>query len=139
MGYIQEIRALVGHRTLLLPVAPVLVLDAQGRILLQLRQDNRTWGLNGGMMEIGESFEETARREVREETGLELEHLELFELFSGPELIHTYPNGDVVANVAAVYLAREYRGSLKPDPEEVLELRFLSLKLCPQRSTLRTG
>jgi 8-oxo-dGTP pyrophosphatase MutT (NUDIX family) len=51
--------------------------------LLQHRKDGN-WGLPGGLMERGESLEETAIREVYEETGLTLKCLTLLELFSGP-------------------------------------------------------
>jgi 8-oxo-dGTP pyrophosphatase MutT (NUDIX family) len=107
MGYVQELRLLVGHRPLIIPGAAVLIVDQQGGLLLQHRKDNQQWGLIGGSMEVGESLEETARRETFEETGLELDELEWFGLFSGQELIYEYPNQDIVVNVVAVYIARQ--------------------------------
>lgn len=56
MGYVKELRALVGHRPLIIPGAAVLILDKSDRLLLQLRRDNQHWGLIGGSMEIGESL-----------------------------------------------------------------------------------
>ena len=56
MGYIEELRALVGSRPLILPGASVLVVDARGHILLQRRADSGLWGIPGGMMEPGESY-----------------------------------------------------------------------------------
>lgn len=87
MSYVHSLRALVGHRPLIIAGAAVLIFDKHNRLLLQHRKDNQQWGLIGGSMEIGESLEDTARREVYEETGLELLELEWFELFSGKELI----------------------------------------------------
>lgn len=58
-----------GKQSFILPTASVIVVDADGNILLQHRSDNGYWGLPGGAMELGESFEETARREVLEELG----------------------------------------------------------------------
>lgn len=49
-----------------------------GKFLLQKRQGSHgegTWSLPGGHLEYGESFEETARREVREESGLEIQNV----------------------------------------------------------------
>ena len=83
-------------------------------------------------MEIGESLEETARREVFEETGLKLYNLDWFNLFSGQELIYQYPNGDVLANVVAVYTSRQFRGQLKIDEKESSELCFFDLDALPQ-------
>ena len=132
MSYVQELRSLVGHRPLIIPGAAVLILDEQDRLLLQHRKDNKQWGLIGGSMEIGESLEETARREAFEETGLQLDALEWFGLFSGQELIYECPNGDVVVNVVAVYLARQFRGELKPDQEEAHAVRFFWLRELPK-------
>ena len=53
-------------------------------MLLQKRYDGG-WGLPGGLMELGESLEDTAKREVLEKTGLVIEDLKLLEIFSGPE------------------------------------------------------
>ncbi|MBX9259136.1 NUDIX hydrolase [Desmonostoc muscorum CCALA 125] len=131
MSYVQELRLLVGHRPLIIPGSAVLIIDEQNRLLLQHRKDNQQWGLIGGSMEIGESLESTAKREAFEETGLELEQLEWFGLFSGKNLIYECPNGDVVVNVVAVYIARRFRGKLKPDSQEAHEVRFFNLTQLP--------
>lgn len=132
MSYVQELRSLVGRRPLIIPGAAVLIVDEHNRLLLQHRKDNQQWGLIGGSMEVGESLEETAKREVFEETGLELEELEWFGLFSGQELIYECPNGDVVVNVVAVYTARRFAGKLKPDEEEAHEVCFFQWKELPK-------
>ncbi|MDJ0747600.1 MAG: NUDIX hydrolase [Xenococcaceae cyanobacterium MO_167.B27] len=132
MSYVRELRALVGHRPLIIAGAAALIFDQQNRLLLQHRKDNQQWGLIGGSMEIGESLEETARREVFEETGLELDELNWFGLFSGQELIYKYPNGDVIVNVVAVYTSRRFRGKLKADEKEGYELRFFNLNELPK-------
>jgi 8-oxo-dGTP pyrophosphatase MutT (NUDIX family) len=130
MGYVQELRLLVGHRPLIIPGAAVLIVNQQGDLLLQYRTDNQQWGLIGGSMEVGESLAETARRETFEETSLELDELQWFGLFSGPELIYEYPNRDIVVNVVAVYIARQFRGRLKAD-HEAHEIRFFKLRGLP--------
>lgn len=45
-------------------------------------------------MEIGENVEETAIREVYEETNLHIQELNLFKIYSGQQQHHVYPNGD---------------------------------------------
>ena len=82
MGYMEELRALVGHRRVILNGSVAVVRNGEGKILLQLRDDGR-WGLPGGLMELGESCEETARRETKEETGLDLGRLTLLGVWSG--------------------------------------------------------
>lgn len=131
--YILDLRRLVGHRPLLQVGASVIVEDPQGRILLQLRSDNRCWGYPGGSVELDEVVEEAARRELREETGLIAHRLELFGIFSGPEMHYVYPNGDEVSNVDLVFLCRDYGGTLRAQPGEVEELRFFAPNELPER------
>ena len=96
-NYIMDLRRLVGHRPLLMPAASVILEDEEGRVLLQLRADNGLWCYHGGAVELDEVVEDAARRELREETGLESERLELLGVYSGPELHFSYPNGDEVS------------------------------------------
>ncbi len=117
MGYIDDIRKMIGHYPLIMVGAGVLLTDAQGRLLLGKRADNGRWGLPGGAMEPGETTEEAARREALEETGLTVGQMELFGVFSGPELFYIYPNGDQVYNVSVVYASSQTSGVLKGDGE----------------------
>ena len=66
MGYIMDLRKIVGHRTLLQVGASVIVEDEQGRVLLQKRTDNHCWGYPGGSTELDERVEDAAARELLE-------------------------------------------------------------------------
>lgn len=123
-GYIMDLRSIVGHRPLLQVGASVIVEDAQGRILLQLRTDNHCWGYPGGSVELDEEVEVAAKRELFEETGLIANKLELFGIFSGKETHYVYPNGDEVSNVDIVYLCKDYSGTLKCQEDEVAKLQY---------------
>jgi ADP-ribose pyrophosphatase YjhB (NUDIX family) len=105
MDYLAFLRQHVGHAPLLMVGAAVLIVDEQNRLLLMKRSDSGCWGPPGGAVELGEVVESAARREVKEETGLELGEITLFGIFSGPELFYIYPNGDEVYNITIVYLA----------------------------------
>lgn len=124
MGYIQELRNLVGHRPLIMPGANVVVVDKKNQMLLQLRLDNKCWGLPGGSMEPGETLKEVAKRELYEETNLIAKNLTLFNIYSGEEFYYKYPHGDVVYNVITTFICTEYGGVMKKDENEVLDLKF---------------
>ncbi|MFF5211940.1 NUDIX hydrolase [Streptosporangium sp. NPDC000396] len=129
-NYVMELRALVGTRPLILAGTSVVIVDNEERVLLMRRTDTGDWGLPGGLMEPGESFEQTGHREVLEETGLRLVEMELIGVFSGPEYFYTYPNGDQVFNVTAAYRGRAV-GSPTCDATEADELRFFPVDALP--------
>jgi 8-oxo-dGTP pyrophosphatase MutT (NUDIX family) len=131
MGYIMDLRKIVGSRPLILTGACVILLDKNNRILLQLRKDNNCWGLAVGSLEIGETLEEVAKRELYEETGLVAKKLKLFNVFSGKEFYYKYPNGDEVYNVIAAYVCTDFEGEIKMDENEVQDLRFFHLDELP--------
>lgn len=97
MDYIKHLRMMVGHEKVIMVVAGALIFDKENRILLQQRSDNSEWGIPGGFMELGENIQGTAKREVYEETGLNLGALDLFGIYSGPDYDKTFPNGDQVS------------------------------------------
>lgn len=132
MGYIQDLRALVGNRPLVMVGATVLVLNERGELLMALRSDNNRWGVIGGALEPGESLEQTARREAREEAGLELGELELFGAFSGAGFFYEYPNGDQAHIVTVVYVCRHFSGNPHPADGEHHLLQWFSLQALPQ-------
>ena len=125
-GYISEIRKLVGHRTIIQCAASIICVDPKDRILLGKRTDNHLWGYSGGSIEIDESVEDCARRELAEEMGLIADELEFFCINSGPETHYIYPNGDEVSNVEIIFLCRRYHGELLSRSEEMEEIRYFS-------------
>lgn len=131
VGYIRQIRALVGSRPLVLVSAMVIILGEGGRLLMQRRAATGAWHVPGGYLEPGESLEDTARREALEETGLTVGALELVGPYSGPRFHWFAPNGDEVYNVTAAYIAREFTGQPRPDGEEGDALRFFALEELP--------
>lgn len=131
-NYIMDLRAIVGHRTLLQVGASVIVEDSQGKILLQLRRDNHCWGYAGGSVELDEDVEEAAKRELYEETGLIANGLELFGIFSGKDMHYIYPNGDEVSNIDIVYICKDFSGALRCQENEVNELKFFDRNEIPE-------
>jgi ADP-ribose pyrophosphatase YjhB (NUDIX family) len=113
--------------------AAAIIVNDKGQILLQSRTDNERWGLPGGCQELGERFEETVIREVKEETNLEIteENLELIGIIAGETRRKEYPNGDVVINNTALYCVKNYTGEVKWDSESK-DMRFFDLDNLPE-------
>jgi 8-oxo-dGTP pyrophosphatase MutT (NUDIX family) len=123
MDYIKYIRDLVGRKAINLNGVKVLLFDGNGRLLLQKRADG-IWDLPGGIVELGESLEEAAKREVAEETGLVIKDLNLFHVFSGPDYFVKLQNGDQFYAITTVYTTKEFEGEPKADGIEGVELAF---------------
>ena len=135
VSYLKELREVVGSQLLITAGVSVIVLRGDA-MLLEKRHDSRDWGLPGGYKELGESLEEAARRELFEETGLVALELRFLALCSGPEFTYTYPNGDRVEAVTAVYQALQVEGELRTAEGENLELRYFDVRELPQMYSL---
>ena len=98
-------------------VATVVVLQGD-RVLLTRCAQLATWMLPGGIVEPGESVAQAALREVREETGLDVQIVRLIGVYSRPRWRAGYH--------VIVFAARVIGGSLQPDPGEVREARFVA-------------
>ena len=129
--YIPSIRAKIGHDRLLLVGAGVFV-HKEGQLLLQRRKDDGTWADHGGCLEIGETLEDTARREMLEETGLRAGKLTMLGVYSGPDRLHTYPNGDKTCVVGVYYLCEDFTGTPLTHTEETSDLRWFPLDALPK-------
>ena len=134
MGYIMDLRRFVGHGPLLQCAGSVIIENERGEILLGRRTDNHLWGYAGGAMELGESIEDYARRELWEEMGLIADEMEFLTVNSGPEAHYVYPNGDEVYNVEIVYVCRKYHGQLRRQEEEMEALAFFPIDALPEIS-----
>ena len=129
--YIKSMRKYIGHERLLYVGACVFV-HKEGKLLLQRRIDNGCWCSAGGGTELGEAVEDTARRELLEETGLTANSLELLGVFSGKELFYTYPNGDKVSNVSIAYLCEDYSGDRISQTAETTGLTSFDIDDLPE-------
>ncbi|MBJ7907121.1 NUDIX domain-containing protein [Streptomyces sp. NPDC003656] len=100
------------------------VRDDAGRVLLlrhRMWPPDRAWGLPTGFAVKGEEFAHTVVREVKEETGLDVEPGRLVRLLSGYRL-----------RLEVAYEARYVGGTLKIDEFEILEARWCSPDALPE-------
>lgn len=134
MGYVEDLRKIVGHRPLILVGAVTILIDESGRILLEQRRfPKESWGLPGGLMELGESTEDVARREVMEETGLTVKDLQLINVYSGPNHFVVAENGDEFFVVTVAYYTRDFEGKLEVDKKESISFQFFDPNKLPSK------
>ena len=131
MGYIMNLRKYVGHEPLIGLGATTLVFNDKKELLLNLRTDTNTWGIPGGPMELYETIEETAIRELKEEAGISADELELVTILSGKEYYFEYPNGDKMCTVIVLFKVLNYTGDIKVTDNESKQLKFFSLDNLP--------
>ncbi|MFF5391253.1 NUDIX hydrolase [Streptomyces sp. NPDC013012] len=109
----------------LVVAASAVVTDGDGRVLLQRRRDNDLWALPGGAMDMNDSLSGTAVREVKEETGLDVEITGLVGTYTDPRHVIAYSDGEVRRQFNVCFTARVVGGA-PAISEESTELRFVA-------------
>ncbi len=128
--YIKKLRKHIGNSPLLLVAAGAIIYKNR-KILLQRRADSSNWAIHGGVLELGETVEETVKRELNEEIGINPIKLKFYKVFSGEDMHTVYPNGDEVYYINVIFLCDEYEGELKQDNNEVTELKWFDVDNLP--------
>ena len=95
----------------------VFVTDDEDRVLLIRRTDNDLWALPGGAQDIGEYIAETAVRETREESGVEIEVTGLVGIYTNPHHVVEYSDGEVRQQFSICFRARYLGGKPTPSSE----------------------
>ena len=101
----------------LVPAASVVVVDDDGRVLLQRRTDNGMWALPGGKMELGESLAGCGIRETLEETGITVEITGIVGTYTNPGHVFAYDDGEVRQEFSICLLGRPVGGELRVSDE----------------------
>jgi ADP-ribose pyrophosphatase YjhB (NUDIX family) len=102
------------------------VVDDEGRILLQRRSDSGNWALPGGAMDIGETFAESVIREVKEETGFDVRIERIVGIYSDPGHVFAYDDGEVRQEFS-ICLACVIVGGELAVSSESMDVRFVAL------------
>ena len=130
--YLESIRSRLGPQCILLPGVRAIILNDRDEVLLQRRTDLACWGLPSGSVELDETALEALKREVREETGLEVRQAEPMALYSGPSQRFKYPNGDEIQCFSIAFIVRTWAGEPKADGVEGSEVRFWPMDALPE-------
>ncbi|WP_338899836.1 NUDIX domain-containing protein [Streptomyces sp. TG1A-60] len=130
--FIRTLRACAGNQLLWLPGVTALVLDDEGRVLLNRRSDNGRWSLIGGIPDPGEQPAACAVREVFEETAVRCvaERVVLVQALDPVR----YDNGDVCQYMDTTFYCRPVGGEARVNDDESLEVGWFSLDALPDLS-----
>lgn len=118
----------------LVPAVSAIITDRTEKILLHRRSDNDLWGLPGGTMEPGETVSEAIKREAKEETGLVVQPVEVIGIYSNPQHVIAYNDGEIRQEFSICFrceiesgelqLSRESNGLAFFTPEEIEHLEM---------------
>jgi 8-oxo-dGTP pyrophosphatase MutT (NUDIX family) len=93
------------------------VQDDTGRVLMIRRTDNDLYSIPGGAQDLGESIGQTVVREVKEETGIEVEPTELIGVYTDPAHVIAYSDGEVRQEFSICFRARPVGGEVRTSSE----------------------
>lgn len=111
--------------TSVVPSVVAIVQDDQGRVLMIHKTDNDKWALPGGGHEPGESIADTVVREVKEETGYDVEVEAITGTYTNPNHRMSYDDGEVRQQFSIAFRARMVGGS-KRTSSESSEVKWLT-------------
>lgn len=101
----------------IVPAVSAIVTDAQDRILLILRTDNGYWSIPGGGLNPGESVTGATVREVKEETGIDCQVTSLVGIYSDPDHVAAYDDGEVRQEFSICFITRMTGGTIATSSE----------------------
>jgi 8-oxo-dGTP pyrophosphatase MutT (NUDIX family) len=109
----------------MVPAVSAVVVNEAGELLLQRRSDNGFWALPGGAVELGESAGQAIVREVKEETGVDVEPTGIVGIYSDPNHIIEFSDGEVRQQFSVCFVARPVGGVPAPSDESTA-VRFVA-------------
>jgi reactive intermediate/imine deaminase len=129
--YMRNLRDKIGHEMLMIVDVAGVVVNEAGEVLLERRSDDGRWCLPGGALDPGEDLAEGVVREVWEETGVQVVPERISGVYSGPDFLVRYPNGDEAMIVSIVFACRPVAGEPHVHDEESLEVRYFAPDALP--------
>ena len=99
------------------PSVVAVVTDDDGRVLMIHKTDNDLWALPGGGHEPGEAIAETVMREVKEETGYDVEVVAVSGLYTNPNHRMKYDDGEVRQQFSIAFRAQLVGGEARTSDE----------------------
>lgn len=110
----------------IVPSVTVVVTNQAGELLMVHKTDNDLWALPGGGMDVGEYIAGAAVRETKEETGIDIEVTGIVGLYTNPQHVLAYDDGEVRQQCSACFTSHLLGGELRTS-SETREVRFVPL------------
>ena len=101
----------------IVPSVTAIVPNERGELLLVHKTDNDLWALPGGAMDVGESMADTVVREVKEETGIDVEVTGVVGIYTNPNHVMAYDDGEVRQQCSICFTTRMLGGQLATSSE----------------------
>lgn len=131
-SYVGQLRQAVGHRALIIPSTRAVIVNEQGEVLFVSRRGEDSWGMPAGSIEVGESIYDCMKREVMEETGLEVLAAETVSLYSSPEFMMKNRFGDEYQMFEFVFKVTAWQGELISETDETVDAKFFAVDQLPE-------
>jgi ADP-ribose pyrophosphatase YjhB (NUDIX family) len=109
----------------IVPSVTAIVPNEHGELLLVHKTDNDLWALPGGAMDVGESMADTVVREVKEETGIDVEVTDVVGIYTNPNHVMAYDDGEVRQQCSICFTTRMLGGQLATS-DETSEVAFVA-------------
>lgn len=129
-SYIVYLRQMIGDKKIILTACSVVIVNDADEVLLQKRSDNSLWGLPGGLMELDETIEDCALREVKEETNLEIVLTRFLGVFNNP--LMRWREKDEARVISFSFVGKVVGGDLRINDSESLELAYFNSNNLPK-------
>ena len=133
-SYTGKIRSAVGDMVLIIPAVRAVIFNKEDKVLLIRRSDNGEWALPAGAIELGESVLGCLKREVREETGLEVTKAEAVSIYTEPQYNYSTAYGKQYQSFVMAFRVDEWQGKLLTQTTESTDARFFALDNMPEIS-----
>lgn len=130
--YYKNLRDKLGPDLLFMPSVAAVVRNEKNEILFIRKENEVTWGLPAGAIEMGETPSIAVKREVYEETGLHVNAERILGVFGGEKYRYTYRNGHQVEYIVTVFECSIIDGELNGLDGEAVELRFFTEEEIPE-------
>ncbi|HKX29147.1 MAG TPA: NUDIX domain-containing protein [Blastocatellia bacterium] len=108
------------------PAVAVALFNEENKLLIIKRKDSGNWAVPSGTLEFGEDLIRCGIREVKEETGFDVELIDMIGTYTNPKTVVAYTDGEVRQEFTMLYEGRIIGGEMCIDDEST-EIRWESI------------